>query len=295
MQRFIKLSAVMAAIIAAPAFAAPCIDANLELDNKAQGQGRGMSQGGRVEANISGKAGDDNGFVAGRASLLLKSDGTAGTDDMWGQIGTKTAAVKFGRFEAADLFPMGKDVYVDDAGGAGGYRANKLRGRFDGNPAHFALTVNAGPAAFELGVAESKATGEVKGVRPAVTFAAGPATVKLGLEESQTVGGSKYSGFGATVNLGLGGASVNVNAASGKDKTSNVKSSSFGVNATFGAAGVGYVSDKTDGAPTESTIYAAYSIPLWNTGATLTPAISSSRATGLQSKSGVAVRVNYAF
>jgi len=294
MQRFIKLSAVMAAVIAAPAFAAPTLDANLELDTKAQGQGRGMSQGGRVEFNIAGKAGDDNGFVAGRGTLLVKSDGTTGADDMWGQIGTKMADVKFGRFEAADLFPAGKDVYVDSAGAASGYRANKLRGRFDGNPAHLALSVNAGAASFELGVAESKTTGEIKGVRPVVSFNAGPASVKLGLESAKTVGGAKYEGFGATVGLNVAGGTVNLNAANGKNKTTNVKDTSVGVTAVFGPAGVAYVQDKT-GSVKQNTIYAAYSIPLWNTGATVTPAISSSSSSGVQTKSGVAVRVNYAF
>jgi len=294
MQRFIKLSAVMAAVIAAPAFAAPTIDANLELDNKAQGQGRGLSQGGRVEFNVGAKAGDDNGFVAGRGTLLIKSDGTTGTDDMWGQIGTKMADVKFGRFEAADLFPAGKDVYVDSAGAASGYRANKLRGRFTGNPAHFAVNVNAGAVGFELGLADSKVAGAVKGFRPVVSFNAGPASVKLGLENVETVGGAKYNGAGATVGLALGGANVNLNVASGKNKTTNVKDSSVGANVVFGAAGLAYVQDKS-GSVKQNTIYAAYSLPLFATGATITPAISSSSSSGFQTKSGVAVRVNYAF
>ncbi|MDP4301021.1 hypothetical protein [Leptothrix discophora] len=66
MQRFIKLSAVMAAVIAAPAFAAATMDANLELDTKFGNQSRGVSQGGRVEFNVGGKAGGDAGFVAAR-------------------------------------------------------------------------------------------------------------------------------------------------------------------------------------------------------------------------------------
>jgi len=294
MQRFIKLSAVMAAVIAAPAFAAPTIDANLELDNKAQGQGRGLSQGGRVEFNIGAKAGDDNGFVAGRGTLLVKSDGTTGTDDMWGQIGTKMADVKFGRFEAADLFPAGKDVYVDSAGAASGYRTNKLRGRFTGNPAHFAVNVNAGAVGFELGLADSKVAGNVKGFRPVVSFNAGPASVKLGLENVETVGGDKYNGAGATVGLALGGANVNLNLGSGKNKTTNVKDSSVGANVVFGAAGLAYVQDKS-GSVKQNTIYAAYSLPLFATGATITPAFSSSSSSGFQTKSGFAVRVNYAF
>lgn len=305
MTRTFKLSAIAAAaFIAAPAFAAAALDANLELDTKAQGQGRGVSQGGRVEINVSGKAGGDAGFVAGRASVLAGKSGGAGVDDMWGQIGTSTADVKFGRFEAADLFPLGKDVYVDDAGSAGGYRANTLRGRHTNSAAHLALTVNAAPGvSLEVGVVETKEAGAVKGVRPAVSFKAGPATVKLGFESGQTnatttpvAAAQKFDGFGATVNFALAGGSVNLNASSGKNKATNVKSSSFGANGTFGAAGIGFIQDKT-GTAKDTTIYAAYSLPLFNTGATVTPAISSSSSnvTGVQNKSGVAVRVNYNF
>ena len=114
MNRYSKLTAVAAAaLLAAPAFAAMTTDANLELDSTYSNKGRGASQGGRVEFNVAGKAGDANGFVAGRGTLLIKKDGSAATDDMWGQIGTGMADVKLGRFEAADMFPAGKDVLVE--------------------------------------------------------------------------------------------------------------------------------------------------------------------------------------
>lgn len=305
MNRFIKLSAIAAAVVvAAPAFAAASMDANLELDTKYGNNSRGMSQGGRVEFNVAGKAGGANGFVAARASFLAKKengtgDSGAAVDDMWGQIGTSTADVKFGRFEAADLFPLGKDVYVEDNGVAG-YRANTLRGRSTNSAAHLALTVNAAPGvSFELGMVETKAAGAKKGVRPAVMFNAGPATVKLGLESGETNGGAKFNGAGGTVGVALAGGTVNFNAASGKVKstttTAEVKSSSFGIVGVFGPAGIAYVADKT-GSVKENTVYAAYSIPLFGTGATITPAASYSKAKGSTSaNSGVAVRVNYAF
>jgi hypothetical protein len=315
MTRYTKLTAVAAAaLLAAPAFAAMTTDANLELDNDYKNLSRGMSQGGRVEFNVAGKAGDANGFVAGRGTLLIKKDGSTGADDMWGQIGTGMADVKLGRFEAADLFPAGKDVFVEDGADAtGGYRTNKLRGRMGASVFHGALTVNPGSGVgFELGVVESKAAGATKGIRPVVSFAAGPVSVKVGLESGKVVGGNKFSGFGATVGGAFEGVGFNVNLANGKEKAAggDIKSTSFGANATFGPAGVGFVMDNTKAGglkDKDTTIYAAYSLPLFNTGATLTPAISHQTGTdnipnglvpGVGKKAGatgVRVRLNYGF
>jgi len=60
MTRTFKLSAIaVAAFIAAPAFAAVSMDANLELDttqkNKTLQRVGGLDQGGRVEFNVAGK------------------------------------------------------------------------------------------------------------------------------------------------------------------------------------------------------------------------------------------------
>jgi hypothetical protein len=299
MNRFAKLSAVAAAvIISAPAFAAASIDANLELDTKYGNQSRGISQGGRVEFNVAGKAGGDAGFVAGRGTAILNKAGAASVDDMWGQIGTSAVDLKFGRFEAAELFAVGKDVYVEDSNGAAHARTNALRGRFGNSPAHLLLSVNAAPGVgFELGLIESKTTLDNKGVRPAVTFAAGPATIKLGVESGKLAGGTnKFTGFGGTVGVAVAGGSVNLNFAQRTDKLvgGDVKHTAFGLMGIFGPAGIAYINDK-DGTAKQNTVYAAYSIPLWATGATVTPALSVSKAKGGVSKSGAAVRVNYAF
>lgn len=310
MNRFFKLSAVVAAVVvAAPAFAAASMDANLELDtkygNKSSSVQDGVSQSGRVEFNVAGKAGGANGFVAGRASLLLQKTGGAATDDMWGQIGTSFADVKFGRFEAVELFAVGKDVYVEDDNGLNHARTNELRGRFGSNPAHLALTVNAAPGvSFELGMVETKAIGEIKGVRPNVTFAAGPLSVKLGLESGKfnVVTGApsvKFTGYGGVVSMPLAGGSVNLNFAQRTDKVAgaaDVKHTAVGVMGIFGPAGVAFIADK-DGDVKQNTLYAAYSLPLFATGATITPAFSYSKSKQDVdgTATGVAVRVNYAF
>jgi hypothetical protein len=331
-----KLSAIAAAVLAAPAFAAITMDANLELDTDYRStidsatalnpRVGGISQGGRVEFNVSGKAGDANGFVAGKGTLLIKRDGSTGADDMWGQIGTGMADVKLGRFEATDMFPPGKDVLVENGANTLDYRMNSLRGRTSStngvSPLHAALTINPGSGlSFELGIIETKEEGALKGIRPVVAFAAGPVTVKVGAEIGQTNGFAadpttvpptpafpalKFNGFGATVGGSLEGVGFNVNLATSKIKATavspEIKSTNFGANATFGPAGVGVVFDKfkSAGVKIEDTvIYAAYSIPLFNTGAELTPAISHQTGkvggTSLESATALRVRLNYKF
>jgi hypothetical protein len=334
MIRYSKLTAIAAAVIAAPAFAAMTTDANLELDSKYQNLGRGASQGGRVEFNVAGKAGDDNGYVAGKGTLLLQKTGGAATDDMWGEIGTGMANVRLGRFEAADLFPLGMDVFVEGgAEASGGYRTNTLRGRMGTDVFHGRLSVTPGAGiGFELGVVETKGAGKTKGIRPVVSFAAGPVSVKVGFESGRTnatagsaavtttavPGGAvvtltpavaatpavKFRGFGATVGGAFEGVGFNVSLGNGKDKTvgGDTKRTSFGANATFGPAGVGVIQDSSKVGGVKSSdfvVYAAYAIPLFNTGAMLKPAVSHQTgkvgSAKKDSATGVAVRINYTF
>ena len=131
MQQSFKLAA--AAALCATAFAAHAdmtMDANLELDttyqNKVEDASNArdsdLNMGGRVEFNVGAKATNGDAFVAARASLLLKKDGDTATDDMWVQFGNAAGDVKLGRFEAMDLFPLGKDTVVDEVNGT--YKAN---------------------------------------------------------------------------------------------------------------------------------------------------------------------------
>jgi hypothetical protein len=283
-----QLALAIAALISAPAFAAVGFDANVEMDTKYQNNGRGASQGGRVELNAFSKADKGGGFVAGRASYMAGKGGSVGVDDMWVQIGNSAGDVKLGRFEAADAFPAGKDVIVEDGGSAAGYKANVFRGRT--SDAHAALTLNAGGGVgFELGV---MAAAKNVGIRPVVSFGIDGFSAKVALENGKNAAGQKVSGAGITVGTTMAGAGLNVNFASGK--VNSIKGSSFGVNATFGAAGIGYVADKT-GSNKDSTVYAAYSLPLFDTGATITPAVSYGKGTGMNKNIGAVVRVNYAF
>ena len=302
MIRKTQAALAIAALFATPAFAAASFDANIELNTDYRNAGRGAAQGGRVELNAAGKAGTD-GFVAGRASFLAKKDSTTAVDDMWVQFGNVSGDLKLGRFEAADIFPVGKDTVVENDGAAG-YR-NMLRGRYGNNAtygggaADAALTLNAGSGlAVELGViAAHKNTA----VRPVVTYSMDGFTVKFGIDSGKTPEGQKIRGGGVTVGTTMAGAALNLSYNAGK--VADLKGSSVGLNAVIGAAGVGYIYDRNDvaggGSIKENNVYVAYSLPLFNTGATITPALAYSKATGTgtdgDAKITARVRVNYAF
>jgi hypothetical protein len=281
-------------------------DANLELDttytNKANASASkaardsDLTMGGRVEVNAGSKLNNGDAFVAARASLLLKKDGSAGTDDMWVQFGNKSGDVKLGRFEAMDLFPLGKDTVVDEINGT--YKANALRGRMGSDTFHGALGLNAGAGLrAELGVIFSKDVGASRGLRPAISYNAGPLTVRAGLESVKTVGSSGSSGSDTGLGLSVGyalaaGSNINVNFAKKEDDKA------FGVNATFGGLGLGLISGKgaTD-ATKATTFYAAYSMSLFGVkGASVTPALSMSKGgSGQDTRTAARVRINYAF
>ncbi len=303
MQIAFKLAAVAALCATAmAAHAELALDANLELDTTytnavdapaSNARESDLGMGGRVEFNVGAKANNGDAFVAARATLLLKKDGDSSVDDMWVQFGNAGMDVKLGRFEATDLFPVGKDTVLEYAGYEP-YRAHKLRGRFGKDTAHGALGLNAGPARIELGMVYSKEDGEARGVRPAVVFTTGALTLRAGLESVKVVGtDGSNTGVGLSMGYALSSdSSINVNFAKMEDDKA------VGVNGTFGPAGIGFVYGKgATSADKVTTVYAAYSLPLFGVkGATVTPALSYSKGgTGTDNQIAARVRINYAF
>lgn len=287
---------------AAQAQAAPAFDANLELDTThtnaigaphANARAGGLDLGGRVEFNLGAKTTQGDAFVTARASLLLNKKGASAVDDMWVQFGNAAGDVKLGRFEAMDLFPLGKDTLVE-LNTYSGYQANSLRGRFGSGVFHGALGLNASSAwRMELGLVDTKDAGAPKGVRPALTYSAGKLTLRGGLE-SVRVNGVSGTQTGAGLSLGYAmntDTSINVNFAKKKDDQS------LGLNAVIGAAGVGLIRSSGAGVSQSTTVYAAYSLPLMGVkGATVTPAISLAKGpVGTDNQVAVRVRINYAF
>lgn len=305
-------------------------DANLELDNTYRSgsyvtpdkdtkvENTGLSQSGRVEMNASGKAGT-NLFVAGRASFLAKKDGSVGTDDMWVQVGSATSALKLGRFEAADLFPLAGDTLVNHAGTV--YGTNLLRGRNGNDKFHAAATTSLGNGlSFEFGVVETndpetvtdattsiETSTVVKGIRPVVSYAVGAFSLSAALESGKYIkSGRDISGAGATASYNLGAAKLTGNLAMNKrDAATRNAQSAFALTVAAGGLSVGVISATNEadvGEDKVSTVYASYSMPLFDIkGASVTPAISSSTGktggpSGKEtSENSLRVRLNYAF
>ncbi len=303
--------------------------ANIELDNTYRTgdatkgtPDAGLTQSGRVEYNISGKAGS-NMFVAGKAALIAKKDGTAATDDMWIQLGNASGDVKLGRFEGVDLFPIPQDTVVNHAGTV--YGGNWLRGRKGANVFHAAGTINlAQGLALEIGAIETKILGEAKGIRPALSYESGPLGLKLGFEAGTIVGGklddgkgtvtdvpsTKISGFAATGSYDFGGFKLVGDLANGKKEingASTFKNTSFAIAAQAGSLALGLIAASTDTGSSAkekvTTFYASYSLPLFDIkGASMTPALSVSKAKdaggvagATNSDTSLRLRFNYTF
>lgn len=298
----LKLAAVAAAaIFATLSHAEVSFDANIEHDITKASK-KDASSGGRVELNAKAELHKQNdNFVTAKATLEVPtgSGDKVNIADAWLQLGNSAVDLKMGRHEGADLFPLGKDVVVESAGTAsgadfnGGYRANKLRGRVTTGALHAVVGFNAAPGLrAEVGLVTKK-EGETHGLRPTVVYNAGDLTLRVGVESLKT-GGESATGYGLSAGYAISNDSnVNVSYA----KSSKLDGQSFGLNATFGAAGVGYVQDKDNSRNEKvSTVYAAYSMPLMGVkGASITPAISHSNGTGVSSVTAVKVRFFYSF
>jgi hypothetical protein len=305
MKLFAKSSvAIATALLATSAIADVGFNANIET-NTTKVSEKKLDSGGRVEVNANAalaKNGDN--FVNAKGTLEIPLNGDkVGIADAWIHLGNNTVDLKYGRFEAVDLFPLGKDVVAESAGAAAGYRANALRGRFTTGQAHAAIGLNAADGLrFELGfVTEKDSTGTgadtthyKHGVRPTLTYTAGALTLRAGVESISSSDASADSQTGTALGLGYAlndSTSMNLNMANNSD----ADASSLGLNFTAGAFGAGWVQDKTGDAK-QSTVYAAYSMPLLGVkGATITPAVSQSKADGKDSVSAVRVRMNFAF
>lgn len=293
--------AIAAALLATSAFAGVTFDANIET-NTTKASSQSVDNGGRVEVNANAellKNGDS--FVNAKGTFEVPLTGAdMGIADAWIHLGNSAVDVKLGRFEAVDLFPLGKDVVVQAASSGvnaiNGYNAGLLRGRFTNGQLHTAIGLNAAQGLrFEMGVVTKKdASAKVYGVRPTVTYNAGALTLRAGTESYRTEGSAvaRRSGFGISLGYALGESSnLNVNYA----KNSKADAQSIGLNLTLGAAGIGMV-QKKDAEDKETTVYAAYSFPLLGVkGASITPAISHSKADGFDNVNAVRVRMNYAF
>jgi hypothetical protein len=224
------------------AFAEAKFSADAEIDTTYDSLSDGSTigtadLGGRIRLTAEGKTENkDTGFfVAGKTEVLAKINGSAAIDDAWGQLGTKTFAVKIGRFEGEALLEPGEDVYVAKAY-TDPYKVNNARGRDNGG-----IAVNFNPSdslMVELGAIYGQGSSALSygdeavaidinkfGFRPLVKFTAGNITVKGGADmyfetpKDQDIDGT-YSeiGFGGEINAKVSNITVNVGAGSSKNK-----------------------------------------------------------------------------
>jgi hypothetical protein len=316
----------------ATAPARPSVDfngnANVEIDTTHQPR-IGATQTGRVELNLLGKTTFGEAFVAGKASFLARKDGSTAVDDMWVQAGNAFADLKLGRFEAADLFPLGRDTVLNRAG-SGVYRANFIRGRFggaSGNVVHLAGSANLGRGlGVEVGLAETRdpdnlSAGQAEGLRPVLSYTANGLALKAGFEFGRTTDGGlggeaefvRTRGVGLTAGAALGPGIANLNLAAGK-VDGLWKAATVAVNYTVPLGPwvhleYGRIDPEATGIKTEAvrTIAVGYQFPLFGIeNAFITPAFSYSKASssnafaglggsGRETEKAFRVRFNYTF
>jgi hypothetical protein len=241
----ILLAVAVAVMMMAPAaFAEFSIGGNVEIntdfstssEEKAAADGSDVemtsfSQGGRVEAAITGKTEMDSGmYAAGKGVFSIGDDGGFGSGDMYFELGSAGWYMRAGRPEAEGLFGKGADIYIVGAPGAPGrYEANYSRGR--DNIGAIMAFMPSDALKVEVDVMYGSSGGNnIMGARPLVVFGSGGLTVKAGVDyymetpqDNDAKGETTKLGFGGNAEFGMGaitlGASAAMGTVGGKDAT----------------------------------------------------------------------------
>jgi hypothetical protein len=308
------------------AYASPSFDADFEINTDIKNQsgsndssvnGTTYDQNGRVALNIASEHTSGDNFIKSKGTLLVSTDGSTGIDDAFIQLGNDSFDAQFGRFEAINLFPLGKDTIVEHAGGVTVYQGNKVRGRAGDDGGQIALNIKSSDAlSFQLATiyGDDDANGDdntaFSGIRPTVTYATDGMSISAGFEQIKYDGTSStndvsQSGFSITANFDVGGANINLSAAKMEDDESKQEVMSWAANMTSGDFGVGIISSNEDNAtgddPSVLTTYAAYTMPLLDIdAASMTLAASYSKADKVAATTNdetiaTRLRFNYAF
>lgn len=300
--------------------ATPTFDADIEIDtdqlNKDIG-GTTFDQNGRVALYVSDTKTSGENFITAKGAVLLATDGTTSVDDSFIQLGNSTYDFQVGRFEAINLFPLGKDTVVEHAGGVTVYQGSLARGRAGDDGGQIALNITSSESlSFQVNTlyGDDDADGNDKtafaGIRPTLTYTTDSVTLTAGFEQVKYDGDTSssdvsQSGFSVTANFNLGAADINLSFAALDDDKANQKVTSASANLIQGNFGIGVISSNEDNAtgidPSVLTTYLAYSIPLFDMDdATVTLAGSYSKADGVASTTNdqtlaTRVRFNYDF
>lgn len=268
---------------------------------------------GRIKVIPAARTESGNLYFEAIAQILAKTDGTAGTDDVYGKVGTSVFDVQIGRWEAWNLYDESNDMLIVDAPtGAARYKANYARGRID-SAGQIALHVLPSDAfGLEVGFVygqddENLGYGadtdvNLVGVRPVILTKFGPAEFSAGLEmvtitpqdDSLEADISKL-GFGARIKATFGIATLGINYASGTEGGTDTAGNDLDDQTTNSiggfcdlALGTGVLTiggslttkedDGDDYTQEHNQYYVAYALPLPIDGATIKFAVSSASA-----------------
>jgi hypothetical protein len=225
-------------------------------------------QSGRLLVGVSGMRDvGANNYISANAQILLNMDGDITADDAWVAMGAKEDwELKLGRFEAYNLFPAGQDTYLNHATGVDVYTASHARGRSDNGQINLSKTMD--KVYFEVSanfMANAGADDNAVFLRPVVAFSLTDslklsAGAEINATQDEDDATNDFTGYGATLNYAAGDVSINLNYAAREFDTSEQDDSSYGVNAQYKNAFIGYVHGENDTGTTAEvdTIYASY-------------------------------------
>jgi hypothetical protein len=189
----IPLAIAVSAVLSVPAMAAsPEFSGGLELDFDASttdATDTVFDQDGFVELNLSSRRENGDHFVMVKGGVRLTSDGDNDVvvRDTYIQFGDSSWDLQIGRFEAINLFPLGKDTAVSNAG-VTVYEANKVRGFVGTDGGQIVLHAKASDSvSFELDTlfGDGDSQTSFAGIRPSVTFGSDTFSLTAGMESVQ--------------------------------------------------------------------------------------------------------------
>ena len=272
----IALAASLGLLFATSAQAEVGISANIELDTDAvQNRGGGddddFDQGGRIKVSIFGDHNiNDTTVVSAVGQLLIKKDGDTGVDDAYIRLGREMWGVRFGRWEAIDLFSKGTDTILNVIGDTANYQANAARGRIS-DAGQIGLELFPSDRVFitldtvygETDPDEGSSSDEdiIAGFRPAIQVdLTDDLRLTAGLDYLED-GDSETKGGGIYLRYATDAFALKLNYAQGEKETNDITdwdNTTYNVNIEFGNIGLGYQRSEDDSGDEADTIYGRY-------------------------------------
>ncbi|MGX9522847.1 carbohydrate porin [Vibrio mediterranei] len=241
---------------------------NIDTENglKVADSGKSFNQDGRISFAVEGQRTIGLNTLSFKFNPTYKTEGEVGLDDAWLNLSRNNTNLKVGRFEAADLFPKGQDIFVNNAGDAVDdsivtpnfylYEMKEGRGRAK-EAGQIMLTQGFGNVTAEVSTVFGKRSDiaditkatidDSLYIRPVVTYTNEGFTISGGMEaqvlsDTIVVNGKdigKRIGFGATTGYATDNFSVLANYAqmNAEDETDR----SIGINTTLYGIGLGYI------------------------------------------------------